>query len=95
MADEVEDGGAPTQGELRVYARRRKHNEETVPAVTLVPASFVSRATPTREISSSDSEYSGDMIPLNSPPTFMPLRRTSRANAGCPPDRYGFPHNIA
>jgi hypothetical protein len=92
---EVEDSGAPTQRELRVYARRRKHNEETVPAVTLVPASFVSRATPTREISSSDSEYPGDTILLDSPPTSMPLRRTSRANARCPPNRYDFPHDIA
>jgi hypothetical protein len=25
---EVEDGGAPTQGELRVYAKRRKKNEK-------------------------------------------------------------------
>jgi hypothetical protein len=83
------------RGEQRAYARRRKHNEETVPTVTLVPASSVSRTTPTREISSSDSEYPGDMIPLNSPLTFMPLRRTSRANAGCPPDRYDFLHNIA
>jgi hypothetical protein len=92
---EAEDGGAPTQGGLRVYARRRKHNEEIVPAVTLVSTSFVSLTTLTREISSSDSEYLGDMIPLDSPPTFMPLRRTSRANAECSPDRYGFSHDIA
>jgi hypothetical protein len=37
---EVEDGGALTQGELRVYARRMKHNEETMPAVTLVSVSY-------------------------------------------------------
>jgi hypothetical protein len=30
------------------------------------------------------------------PPSFpMSLRRTSRSNAGIPPDRYGFPHDIA
>jgi hypothetical protein len=50
---EVEDGGASTQRDLRVYARRRKQNEKIMQAVTLVPVSFVSRATPTRETSSS------------------------------------------
>jgi hypothetical protein len=34
------------------------------------------------------------MIPL-SPPTPLSIRRTSRGNAGVPPDRYGFPHDIA
>jgi hypothetical protein len=35
------------------------------------------------------------MIPLDSPPTPMPLRHTPRPSAGCPPDRYGFSHDIA
>jgi hypothetical protein len=33
----VEDGGASTQGGLRVYVRRRKQNEGE-PTVTLTPA---------------------------------------------------------
>jgi hypothetical protein len=40
----VEDGDASTQGELRVYARR-KQNKETRLVVTLVPTSSVSRPT--------------------------------------------------
>jgi hypothetical protein len=60
----VEDGGASTQGKLRVYARRRKQNEETWPIVTLTPASSLSRPTSTHETSSSDSEYPGDITLL-------------------------------
>jgi hypothetical protein len=84
---EVEDGGTPT--------RRMKQNEETVPTVTLVLRSFVSQTIPTHETSSLDSEYPGEMIPLDSPPTFMPLRQTSRDNVGCLLDRYDFSHDIA
>jgi hypothetical protein len=37
---EPENGETQTQGELRVYTRRRKHNEEAVPTVPLVPSPF-------------------------------------------------------
>jgi Reverse transcriptase (RNA-dependent DNA polymerase) len=83
-----------------VYTRRKKHNEKTVQnekAVPLVP-SPLSLPPLTPEIptpSTSDSEYTGDMIPLSPPPTPLSIRRTSRSNAGVPPDRYGFPHDIA
>ncbi|XP_078158439.1 putative mitochondrial protein AtMg00820 [Carex rostrata] len=45
--------------------------------------------------STSDSEYTGAMIPLSTPPTPLSVRRTPRENAGIPPDRYGFLHEIA
>jgi hypothetical protein len=48
----------------------------------------------THETSSSDSEYPGDVISLDSPLTSMQLRQTSLVNTGCPFDRYGFTHNI-
>jgi hypothetical protein len=38
----VEDGGASTQDKLRVYARRRKQNEEIGLTVTLVSVSSLS-----------------------------------------------------
>jgi hypothetical protein len=90
---ETEIGGTQAQGELRVYTRRRKQNEE---AVSLVPSPlFLPTLTPeTSTPSTSDSEYTGDMI-LSPPPTPLSIRRTSRSNAGVPPDRYGFPHDIA
>ncbi|KAB5557520.1 hypothetical protein DKX38_008429 [Salix brachista] len=97
--DEIEPEGGETQaqGELRVYTRRRRQNDVEVPVVPVVPASPLSRPTPTPETptpSTSNSNYIGDMIPLPSPnPTI--LRRTSRSNAGHPPDRFGFPHDIA
>jgi hypothetical protein len=94
---EPENGGTQAQGELRVYTRRRKQNEEAVPIVSLVP-SPLSLPSLTPEIptpSTSDFEYTGDMIPLSPPPTPLSIRRTSRSNAGVPPDRYGFPHDIA
>jgi hypothetical protein len=79
-----------------VYTRRRKQNEEVVPTVPLVP-SPLSLPPLTPEIhtpSTSDLEYTGDMIPLSPPPTPLSIRKTSRINAGIPPDRYGFPHDI-
>jgi Reverse transcriptase (RNA-dependent DNA polymerase) len=36
-----------------------------------------------------------DMISLSTPPDPLSIRMTTRINAGVPPDRYGFPHNIA
>jgi Integrase core domain len=94
---EPENGGTQAQGELRVYTRRRKQNEEAVPTVPLVPSPLslppLTPETPTP--STSDSEYIGDMIPLSPPPTPLSIRRTSRSNARVLPDRYGFPHNIA
>jgi hypothetical protein len=93
---EPEIGGTQAQGELRVYTRRRKQNEEAMPTVPFVPSPlFLPPLTP--EISTpstSDSEYTGDMIPL-SPPTPLSIRRTSHSNAGVAPNRYGFPHDIA
>jgi hypothetical protein len=93
---EPENGGTQAQGELRVYTRRIKQNEEAVPTVPLVPSplSMPPLKPETSTPSTSDSEYTGDMIPL-SPPTPLSIRRTSRSNAGVPPDRYGFPHDIA
>jgi Reverse transcriptase (RNA-dependent DNA polymerase) len=93
---EPENGGTQAQGELRVYTRRRKQNEETAPTVPLVPSPLslppLTPETPTP--STSDSEYTGDMIPL-SPPTLLSIRRTARSIIGVPSDRYGFSHNIA
>jgi Reverse transcriptase (RNA-dependent DNA polymerase) len=93
---EPENGGTQAQGELSVYTRRRNQNEEAVPTVPLVPSPLsLPPLTPeTSTPSTSDSEYTGDMIPL-SPPTPLSIRRTSRSNAGVPLDRYGFPHDIA
>ncbi|XP_078180398.1 uncharacterized protein LOC144574327 [Carex rostrata] len=88
------DGGGPqAQGELRVYTRRQKENEETVPLMPspLLPTSTTETPSP----STADSEYTGDMIPLSTPPTPLSVRMTPRENAGIPPDRYGFPHDIA
>jgi hypothetical protein len=80
-----------------VYTRRRKQNEEAVPTVPLVPSLLsLHPLTPeTSTPSTSYSEYTGDMIPLSPPPTPLSIRRTSRSNAGVPPDRYDFPHDIA
>jgi Reverse transcriptase (RNA-dependent DNA polymerase) len=93
---ESENGGTQAQGELRVYTRRKKQNEEAVPTVPLVPSPLsLSPLTPeTFTPSTSDSEYTGDMISLSSSTPLL-IRRTSRSNAGVPPDRYVFPHDIA
>jgi hypothetical protein len=74
-----------------VYERRKKQNEGPMPTVSLVSSSPLSPSISTPEILSlsSDSEYTGDMIPLPSPSP-MSLRRTSRNNAGISPDRYDF-----
>ncbi|XP_078179902.1 uncharacterized protein LOC144573980 [Carex rostrata] len=98
--NESEGGRTQAQGESRyreVYVRRTKQNEGAVPTVPPMP-SPLSLPTPTLETlspSTSDPEYTGDMIPLCTPPTPLPVRRTVRENAGIPPDRYGFPHDIA
>jgi hypothetical protein len=62
-----------TQGESiygEVYVRRKKQNEKVVSTVSLVlsplPLPTPTLETPTSSIS--DSEYTGDMIPLNTPP---------------------------
>jgi hypothetical protein len=84
-------------GEVRyVYERRKKQNEGPVPTVSLVSSSPLSPSTSTPETPSlsSDSEYTGDMISLPSPSP-MSLRRISHSNVRIPPDRYGFPHDIA
>jgi hypothetical protein len=91
---EPENGGTQAQGELRVYTRRKKQNEEAVPLVPS-PLSLPPLTPETPTPSTSDSEYTGDMIPLSPPPMPLSIRRTSRSNAGVPPDRYGFPHDIA
>ena len=78
------------QGEMRVYQRRRKVNVP-MPTVPLVPSPS-SRSSPTPETPAPSITDSGDMIPHSSPP--VTLRRTTRNNAGNPPDRYGFPYNI-
>jgi hypothetical protein len=68
---EPENGGTQAQGELRVYTRRRKQNEEAVPTVPLVrsPLSLPPLTPETPTPFTSDSEYTGDMIPLSPPPT--------------------------
>jgi hypothetical protein len=80
-----------------VYERRKKQNKGPVPTIPLVSSSPLSPSTSTLETPSlsSDSEYTGDMIPLPSPPSPMSLRQTSCNNAEIPPDRYGFPHDVA
>jgi hypothetical protein len=98
--NESEGGRTQAQGESRygkVYMRRKKQNEEVVPTVPLVPNPFP-LSTPTLETSTtstSDSEYTCDMISLSTPPIPLLIRRTSHENARIPPDRYGFPHDIA
>jgi hypothetical protein len=79
-----------------VYVRRKKQNEEVVPTVPLV-SSLLPLPTLTLETpipSTSNSEYTSDIIHLSTPITLL-VRRTSRENTGVPPDRYGFPHDIA
>jgi hypothetical protein len=91
-------GGTQTQGELRVYTRREKQNEGIVPTVPLLVLSPLSLPSPTPETptpSTTDSKYSDDMISLSTPPDPLLIRRTTHINAGVPPDRYGFLHNIA
>jgi hypothetical protein len=65
---EPENGGTQAQGELRVYMRRRKQNEKAVPTVSLVPSplSLPPLTSETSTPSTSDSEYTSDMIPLSS-----------------------------
>jgi hypothetical protein len=58
--------------------------------VSSVP-SYLSWPSLTSETPISSTTYLGNMIPLDS---FSVILRTSRSNAGNPPDRYGFPHSI-
>jgi hypothetical protein len=89
--------GDETRRFKNVYARR-KHNEEELSSVPLVPISPLSRSTLTPETpisSNTDLVNTSDTIPLSNPPMTL---RTSRSNAGRNPDRYGFlntPHDIA
>jgi hypothetical protein len=80
-----------------VHVRRKKQNERVVPTMSLVP-SLLTMSTLTLETSTpftSYSKYTGDMVPLSTPPTPLSVRQTSRKNARVLPDRYGFPHDIA
>ena len=63
-------------------------------AVLLVPSSPMSQLASTSKIPIEipNPEITNDMISSPSP---IEIRRTSRSNAGVPPDRYGFPHDIA
>jgi hypothetical protein len=76
-----------TQGELRVYTRRRKKPREL-----LVPHPLsLSVSTPdTPSSSTTHPDYPGDMISLSTPPTLLLVRQTTRSNEGVPHDRYGF-----
>jgi hypothetical protein len=92
---EPENGGTQTQGEPKVYTRRKKQNEEAVPTEPLVPIvpsplslPPLTPETPTKF--TSDLEYTGDMIPLSPPPTPLSIRGISRINTGVLPDRYDF-----
>jgi hypothetical protein len=60
-----------------------------VPSLLSLPPLTPETPTP----STSDSEYTSDMIHLSPPLTPLSIR-TSRSNVGVPPDRYGFPHDI-
>jgi hypothetical protein len=73
-----------------VYTRRRKKLVELlIPHHLSLPAS-----TPeTPSSSTTDLDYSDNMIPLFTPPTPLSIRHTTRSNAGVPPDRYGFYSN--
>jgi hypothetical protein len=64
----------------------------TEPLVPIVPSPLsLPPLTPETPIKfTSDSEYTGDMIPLSPPPTPLSIRRISRINTGVPPDRYDF-----
>jgi hypothetical protein len=77
-----------------VYERRKKQNEGLVPLVLSSPLSLPTSTLETPSLSS-DSEYTGDIISLPSPPSPMSLKRTYCSNAGIPPDRYSFSHDIA
>ena len=80
--DELVDGGNQARGGAdRVYTRRRRQDEVPVTAPTeplpLVP-SPLSLSTPTLETpTSSTTEYTGDTIPLSTPPISPPVRRTT------------------
>ena len=95
-----EGGRTQVQRESRyreVYVRRNKQSEGAVTIVPPVP-SPLSLPTSTPETLTpftSDSVYTGAMIPLSTTRTSLSVRRTPRENAGIPPDRYGFPHEIA
>ena len=67
------------------------HLRESEP---LVPSSSMSQPTSTSEIPIElpNPKITGDMISSLSP---LEVRRTSHSNAEVPPDRYGFPHDIA
>jgi hypothetical protein len=78
------------RGPRYVYQRRRKENVP-MPTVPPVPSSL-SRPSPTPETPTPSTTDLGNLIPLDSFPVI--LRRTSRNNAGNPPDRYGFPYSI-
>jgi hypothetical protein len=72
-----------------VYTRRGKQNEGIRPTVPPLVPSPLSLPSPTHETptpSTTYSEYSGDMISLSTPPDPLSIRRTTRINAGVPPD---------
>ncbi|XP_078167254.1 uncharacterized protein LOC144562006 isoform X1 [Carex rostrata] len=80
---EPEGGRTQAQGESRygeVYVRRKKQNEGAMPIVPHVP-SLLSLPTLTLETptpSTSNEEYTGDMISLPTPPTPLSVRMTPR-----------------
>ena len=88
--------GTQAEGELKVYTRKRRQKDGNVNTSSAphVPSSSMSRPASTSEIPTElpNLEITGDMISSPSP---IEIRRTSRSNAGVPPDRYGFPHDIA
>ena len=88
--------GTQVEGELKVYTRKRRQKDGNVNTSSAphVPSSSMSRPASTSEIPTElpNPEITGDMISSPSP---IEIRRTSRSNAGVPPDRYAFPHDIA
>ncbi|XP_020260687.1 uncharacterized protein LOC109837018 [Asparagus officinalis] len=77
-------------GELLTYSRKGKQIAETVPTVPLVPSPLPTPA-PTPETPTPPPDSSqGDSIPLPTHPTPITVQRTTRSNAGNPPDRYGW-----
>jgi hypothetical protein len=81
--NELEGGITQAQGESRygeVYVRRKKHNEEVVPTVPLVPSllllPILTFETPTP--STSDLKYTCDIIHLSTPTIPLLVRQTPR-----------------
>ena len=79
---------------MYTWKRRQKEGNMNTSLVPLVPSSSMSRLALTFEIpvELSNLENTGGMVSSPSP---IAVRRTAHSNARVPPNRYGFPHDIA